>query len=447
MKNNRTELSQRVRYALLAGMAGAFLIPQVAFAAPTGENVVSGGAAISRSGNDTNISSSNTNNVIEWRDYSLASGERVVHDGGAKTHNYLNIVTGANTSNINGKIEGGKDVYIVNPNGVIFGKSAEVNVGNLYVSTQEKSTLNQTAFTGSGASPLVNTAALKADVVNMGKITADTVEVHGSHIRFLNATDVTATNPVKVYTDAPAASLTTADGGYAHIGYRGTAPTNYTSGAGATPEYYQLVANQSELNNINTNTTTLSGKYMLEQDIDFANGSHTPIGNTTDPFTGKFDGNFFQIKNFKANDTHRAGLFGEITNARIENLGVTGAKITGGHPDTNYAGGIAAYAMGSLIKNVYVKGSEITSKKPDGSTGAGVVGGIIGAISNTTIDSAYSKNRLGGNPGGIVGRTMSGSSNSRISNSYNDSAPLSAPNAKTNFIYIAAQSMSLTPTV
>ena len=436
MKNNRTELSQRVRYALLAGMAGAFLIPQVAFAAPTGENVVSGGAAISRSGNDTNISSSNTNNVIEWRDYSLASGERVVHDGGAKTHNYLNIVTGANTSNINGKIEGGKDVYIVNPNGVIFGKSAEVNVGNLYVSTQEKSTLNQANFTGGGGTPLVDTAALKADVVNMGKITADTVEVHGSHIRFLNATDVTATNPVKVYTDAPAASLTTADGGYAHIGYRGSAPTNYTAGnaTSATPEYYQLVANQSELNNINTNTTTLSGKYMLEQDIDFANGSHTPIGNTTDPFTGKFDGNFFQIKKFKANDTHRAGLFGEITNARIENLGVTGAKITGGDPDSEAAGGIAAYASGSLVKNVYVKDSEITSKMADGVTdGAAYVGGIVGVTTNTTIDSAYAKNRLGGYLGGIVGRTQTGSV---ISNSYNDSELLSAPGTKTFFLYI-----------
>ena len=440
MKNNRTELSQRVRYALLAGMAGAFLIPQVAFAAPTGENVVSGGAAISRSGNDTNISSSNTNNVIEWRDYSLASGERVVHDGGNKTNNYLNIVTGANTSNINGKIEGGKDVYIVNPNGVIFGKSAEVNVGNLYVSTQEKATLNQANFTGSGASPLVDTAALKADVVNMGKITADTVEVHGSHIRFLNAANVvTSANvpaPVKVYTDAPATSLTTADGGYAHIGYRGSAPTNYTAGnaTSATPEYYQLVANQSELNNINTNTTTLSGKYMLEQDIDFANGSHTPIGNTTDPFTGKFDGNFFQIKNFKANDTHRAGLFGEITNARIENLGVTGAKITGGDPDSEAAGGIAAYASGSLVKNVYVKDSEITSKMADGVTdGAAYVGGIVGVTTNTTIDSAYAKNRLGGYLGGIVGRTQTGSV---ISNSYNDSELLSAPGTKTFFLYI-----------
>ena len=440
MKNNRTELSQRVRYAIIAGMAGAFLIPQVAFAAPTGGVAVFGGATGLTTSSDMNITSSSPNNLITWQDYSIAQGERVRYDGGAKTNNYLNIVTGANTSNINGKIVGGKDVYIVNPNGVIFGKTAEVNVGNLYVSTQERATLNEANFTGGGGTPLVNTAALKSDVVNMGKITATTVEVHGSHIRFLNAANVvTSANipaPVKVYTDTPAASLTTADGGYAHIGYRGTAPTNYTAGnaTSAAPEYYQLVANQSELNNINTNTTTISGNYMLEQDIDFANGNHTPIGTTADPFTGKFDGNFFQIKNFTAKDPNRAGLFGEITNARIENLGVTGAKITGGDPDSEAAGGIAAYASGSLLKNVYVKDSKITSKMADGVTdGAAYVGGIVGVTTNTTIDSAYAKNRLGGYLGGIVGRTQTGSV---ISNSYNDSELISAPGTKTFFLYI-----------
>ena len=136
MKNHRTrKLSQRVRYALLAGMAGTFLIPQAAFAGPTGEHGVASNINIQRpDAVTTTITSTALNNVINWQDYSVKQGELVQYDGGAKTNNYLNIVTGANTSNINGKIEGGNNVYIVNPNGVIFGKSAEVNVGNLYVS-------------------------------------------------------------------------------------------------------------------------------------------------------------------------------------------------------------------------------------------------------------------------------------------------------------------------
>ena len=136
-KYRTRELTQRVRYALLAGVAGAFLIPQVAAAAPTGEHDYTAGVTVGRtttaSGTDTNITATAANNVIKWADYSVKQGEKVEYDG----KNYLNIVTGGNTSAINGTIKNtGGDVYLVNPNGVIFGKTASVNVGNLYVSTQ-----------------------------------------------------------------------------------------------------------------------------------------------------------------------------------------------------------------------------------------------------------------------------------------------------------------------
>ena len=142
-KYRTRELTQRVRYALLAGVAGAFLIPQVAAAAPTGEHDMTSGVHVGRTttaaGTDTNITGTRSaaspttpsNNVIKWADYSIKQGETVTYDA----NNYLNIVTGGNTSAINGSITGGGDIYLVNPNGVIFGKTASVNVGNLYVST------------------------------------------------------------------------------------------------------------------------------------------------------------------------------------------------------------------------------------------------------------------------------------------------------------------------
>jgi len=422
MKNNRTrKLSQRVCYALIAGMAGAFLIPQVAFAAPTGGEAVFGGATGLTTSSDMNITSSNPNNVITWRDYSIAQGERVRYDSGNKTNNYLNIVTGANTSNINGTIEGGKNVYIVNPNGVIFGKSAQVDVGNLYVSTQDTGTLNRIAFETSGASPLDNTAALKSDVVNMGTIKADTVEVHGAHIRFLNAKNVQtsaggASPVVNMYTAAAATSATDPDGGYAHIGYRtATTPTNYTvHTTGVSPEYYQLVKDKTELDAINT--TNLAGKYMLENDIDLGGAAHTPIGgNAHGAFTGKFDGNFFRVQNFTVSGVNSAGLFGEVNGGRIENVGVSKARITGQTDSSHrYAGGIVGHTTGtSILKNVYV--TETT--KVEGRKGR--YGGIVGSTGSTSstgsdhtiIDSAYSRAIVGldqdgfTSGGGIAGHT------------------------------------------
>lgn len=397
MKNYRTKLSQRVRYALLAGMAGAFLIPQVAFAAPTGENVVSGGATVTRSGSDTNINSSNANNVIKWSDYSLVHGERVVHDGGAKTNNYLNIVMGANTSNIDGKIEGGKNVYIVNPNGVIFGKNAEVNVGHLHVSTQDTSTVNTAANMANNVSPLSTTAAGISDVVNMGKITADTVEVHGKNIRFLNAADVkkdsTTPSAVVLYTD-------TANGGYAHIGYKSghmPALTDYKingANAVAADNYYQLVSTTTEFQDINNDPTK---NYMLENNIDFQGNTITPIGGNSKPvFKGKFDGNFFQVQNFKVSGLSRTALFGEVNGGRLENFGVTGAELTNTITSTNYTGGIAGYTTGgTVLRNVYVK----KDTKVEGRSF--YTGGMVGVSDNTTIESSYSMVTTNG--GGLIG--------------------------------------------
>ncbi len=419
MKNYRTKLSQRVRYALLAGMAGAFLIPQVAFAAPTGEHDYTTGVNVDRNtANTTKITSTATNNVINWRDYSVNQGETVQYDGGvtgAAAHNYLNIVTGANTSNINGTIKGGNEVYIVNPNGVIFGKSAEVNVGHLYVSTQEEGTLNLSAFKATGsshASPLVDTAPLKADVVNMGKITADTVEVHGKNIRFLNAANVHTTNPVVLHTD-------TAKGGYAHIGYKSghvPAVTAYqVNGANATAadNYYQLVKDKAELDAINT--TNLSGNYMLENDIDLGGAEHTPIGgNSYGEFKGKFDGNFYRVSNFIVPDDSSwsyNGFFGVANGARIENLGISHAKIVLPNGTSNYIGGLAGYTTGgTVLKNVYVTNTRVEGTEAQ-------TGGIVGQTENTTISGAYSKATTNG--GGVIGYAK-GSGTTRASTVIND---------------------------
>ena len=464
MKNYRTELSQRVRYAIIAGMAGAFLIPQVGFAAPAGEHDYTAGVNVDRAtANTTKITATATNNVINWRDYSVNQGENVQYDGGNKTNNYLNIVTGANTSNINGRIEGGNHVYIVNPNGVIFGKNAQVDVGHLNVSTQDGvSSAAKTAFETGGTSPLDNTAALKADVVNMGKITATSVEVHGAHIRFLNAADVKTSggtlSSVDMYTAPAASSATDPDGGYAHIGYRtAAAPTNYTvHTASVSPEYYKLVKDKTELDAINSSTATLAGKYMLEQDIDLGGAAHTPIGGNSAPgaFTGKFDGNFFRVQNFNVSNVDSAGFFGEVSNGRIENFGVAQANIVGKRDNSHqYAGGIVGHTAGtSILKNVYVT----DTTKVEGRTGR--YGGIVGSTGSTSssstdhtvIDGAYSRAVIGrdapGNTGDFAGGGIVGHSGNTtdISNSYSVATNDDTDKTAAYFLYIITPNTTTT---
>ena len=408
-KYRTRELTQRVRYALLAGVAGAFLIPQVAAAAPTGHHDETAGVQVAGEGTaTTTITATAPNNVIKWADYSVKQGETVNYDG----KNYLNIVTGGNTSAINGTINNaGGDIYLVNPNGVIFGKTASVNVGNLYVSTQEESTLNTAAFTGSGASPLSTTVTDvgKADVVNMGSITANKVEVYGRSIRILDAADVHATtSPVILHTD------TAVNDGYAHIGYKSGAEPAATAyeingaNAVAADNYYQLVSTTSEFRNMSSDLTK---NYMLENDIDFAGETAlSPTGTITTPFTKKFDGNFYKVKNFTVMGGDRAGLFGDTNGASIENVGIIGATITGGTAGADYAGGIVAYARNSTLKNVYVDQTTTVSGT------MGKHGGIAGGTSATTIDSAYSKASIGAG-GGVIGHALNGTV---VRNTYSD---------------------------
>ncbi|WP_288321732.1 YDG domain-containing protein [uncultured Selenomonas sp.] len=399
------KLRKNIRYALFAGMAGAFLIPQISFAAPTGEQNLAGSAVVSRSGATTSITASDANNVISWADYSVGNGEIVQYDGGAQTNNYLNIVRGGNSSVIDGNITGGNNVYIVNPNGVIFGKTASVNVGTLHVSTQDTAALS--AMTSwDGSNPLGASPVGKADVVNMGTINATSVEVVGKSIRFLNAADVHSSSVV-MHTD-------TANDGTAHIGYKTTAPTSgYTvngSAATAANNYYQLVSNATEMSNINT--TNLAGNYMLENDIDMT-GVTAPIGgNTYAAFTGKFDGNFYKIRNLNITGVDHAALFGRVSGARIENLGVVAPTIAGNNTggEVNTAGGIAGEATGNtVLKNVYVVGGSITGE-------SGRFGGIVGRTQNTKIDGSYNTSAIGTNGGGIIGFSDTGT---EVTNTYN----------------------------
>ena len=137
---NRYQTQARLACQISIGlMAGVFSIVPVVEASPVQDaaSAYNKGGVTVVPGPVTKVTSTTQNNIVAWKDFSVAQGETVQFDRGNKTYNYLNVVTGNATSQIAGKIEGGKDVYLVNPHGVIFSKTAQVDVGNLYVSTED----------------------------------------------------------------------------------------------------------------------------------------------------------------------------------------------------------------------------------------------------------------------------------------------------------------------
>ena len=404
---HKEKLTLQVSLALAAGMVSTM---PVTYGAPILDKVVTDGATVDV-GTTTKVASTQTNNVIDWKDFSVAQGEKIEFDGGAKTNNYLNIVTGDVQSHINGELKGGKDVYIVNPKGVIFGNGAQVDVGNLYVSTTQTDKVNTEAFKNNG-SPLQNTAAsATADVINMGQIAADKVSVEGGTIKFLDTAKVT-TQAANVTLKANTAIRLGHD--YSTVATTPGYTMTDASGTALTPSAFATITTAEQLQNLSANqkdTGLLSGDYELGADIDLQNGSLTPIGgNGNGAFSGTFDGNFFEVKNFTANGAGSGGLFGDVTGT-IQHLGVVNATAK-----ATLSGGIAGrLGTGGTISQSYVKNATIDrtggSRLSDASNANG---GIVGLLDGGTIEESYSQDIIA--DGGITGFVANGG---KIYNVYN----------------------------
>ena len=192
---DRKWLSRQVTIALMAGAVS--IVPQVAYGMPQGVDGAS--AAVNTATKTMTVTGTETNNVVGWQDFSIQQQETVHFSGAGK--NYLNLVKGQGSSFIDGTLKSdGGNVYLVNPNGVIFGAGAKVDVGagTFAASTQAIDTINQATFAATGSCPL-SSAGTTMDVVNLvdptkgGSIKASHVEMAGRNIRFLNTKSIEST--------------------------------------------------------------------------------------------------------------------------------------------------------------------------------------------------------------------------------------------------------------
>ncbi|KQU66044.1 MULTISPECIES: YDG domain-containing protein [unclassified Rhizobacter] len=106
-----------------------------ATAAPSGGQVVSGSGSITGGGTATTVSQASDRLVIDWRSFSIAGGESVSFVQPSSSSIALNRVTGGEASAIFGSLRANGQVFLVNPNGVLFGAGSQVNVGGLVAST------------------------------------------------------------------------------------------------------------------------------------------------------------------------------------------------------------------------------------------------------------------------------------------------------------------------
>jgi trimeric autotransporter adhesin len=164
----RTPALRMTTLALGLALAhGAFAGAPVAVQLPNGGVVKAGSATIGTSGNTLTVDQSSSRAVIDWSSFNVGSQGTVNFVQPNASSVTLNRVSGNEGSVIDGALRANGQVFLLNPNGVLFGKNAVVDTGGLLASTLDISNADFMA----GKSVFTSTGKL-GSVTNQGRLTA-----------------------------------------------------------------------------------------------------------------------------------------------------------------------------------------------------------------------------------------------------------------------------------
>ncbi|WP_419077676.1 filamentous hemagglutinin N-terminal domain-containing protein [Phascolarctobacterium faecium] len=443
-------LQKRILAALISG--GLLLLPSCGYTLPSGGAVVNGSGSITSGGGTMDITGSG-NVAINWDSFNIAQNETVNFKN---MQAVLNYVSGSGKSEIFGKLNGsGVNVFLINPNGILFGKTAQVNVGQLTASTRKLDANALKGFNGSLAGLNATEAAdVRGDIINLGRLTAGRLVLEGSNLSIIGADSLEVADKKNITLRAneninvgyEVTAKTTIDVGdgqgntHAVSDYKdgsGSKASDVLSGAtvtdltggGKSINDAMLVHDVYELQAINNNAEEkrndknfvykyVHGNYMLANDID-ASATSTwnsgkgfeSIGQLTQMtmgtpkgfqggFTGVLDGAGYTVKDLSINrsDEVYVGLFGGLT----ETAAVMNLNLTGNIGGKNNVGGIAARNFG-MIRNVVNK-ANVSGESSVG----GITGMNCGRLESVTNGGAVTG--TSSNVGGIAGKNGDSSS-------------------------------------
>ena len=171
--------------------------------------------------------------------------------------------------------------------------------------------------------------------------------------------------------------------------------------------------------------------YELRRDLDFAAdasyGSTSskvawttgvgwqPIGSTSNPFSGVFEGNGYTIANlYIQHPTRDSGFFSTLdTKAKVQNVGLLDVNVEGSGESTNNIGSLVGSNNGSII-NSYATGNVAATTSSLSFNSGGLVGDNIGSIINSyTMVDVKGSSSVGG---------LAGANSGSIINSYTTGA-------------------------
>ena len=373
-------------------------------------------------GNQMNLHQTTQNAIVTWDSFSIGANATVTIRGDHDNFNMLNYVTGSESSQIYGKLNSyvgdkqGGNIYLVNPNGVQIGNSAEINVGSLHIANKKIDNINRWNENTDIANALKqNKAMTNAELMSLGYINANKLVFEGERVVIdmdrLSGLDTTKADALTIVSkpyddksfgdnrkyDVVLGSSTPENakewGKYIEFADNATGDRWQGTVQAGNPDApnqsvtefftYRWIKDGKELENIGKKQGWGMGdNYALRYSIDLTGSDQTPIGNTKEnAFKGKFDGLDNSIFGLSINNSDNSkgkatGLFGFTDGAIMGNVtliaGNDGVSIQGGNTDT---GAFIGHAV-----NTTVKGVNSTLKV----SGTNNVGGIIGYAKDDT---------------------------------------------------------------
>lgn len=373
-------------------------------------------------GNQMNLHQTTQNAIVTWDSFSIGANATVTIHGDHNNFNMLNYVTGSESSQIYGKLNSyvgdkqGGNIYLVNPNGVQIGNSAEINVGSLHIANKKIDNIDTWNENTDIANALKqNKAMTNAELMSLGYINANKLVFEGERVVIdmdrLSGLDTTKSDALtivsKPYDDKSVGDNRKYDivlgsstpekaaewGKYIEFADNGIGDRRQGTVQAGNPDAqnqsitefftYRWIKDGKELEKIGQETGWGMGDhYALRYSIDLTGIDQTPIGNTEDnAFKGKFDGldnSIFglSIDNSDNSKGDATGLFGFTDGAIMGNVtliaGNDGVSIQGGATDT---GAFIGHAVNTTVKGVNST-LEVSGTKN--------VGGIIGYAKDDT---------------------------------------------------------------
>ena len=324
------------RHPLCSGvlLAAAMTVSSAALALPRGATVTHGDVTITNAGNELHITQGGNTAIVEWDSFNVDLGETLnVLQPGAQAA-LLSRVIGADPSQLLGDINANGRFYLINPNGIVVGSGANINVGEFIASTLD---VADEDFLNGGS--LLFEGDNSNHVINLGKITAENGDVILLAHHTVNEGDIDAEAGTAVLAAGDRIRLTPTDN--QRVSIEASVPRGVETGVdnsgvinavqaelkAAGGSVYDLAINQSGVVRA-TGVSASNGRIILTSDqgdiaIDGELSAHNLDGSGGEIFVGGGDrGNNPEIANAAAVT---------VSDDSVINIASAGSSGDGGH--------------------------------------------------------------------------------------------------------------------